>query len=305
MSLASMTGFARSQGQHADAGGHWIWSWEIKSVNGRGLEVRLRLPSGFDALEMAARDAIGKRFKRGNINAQLTAVRAAETPALRVNEALLAQLAQVLRAWEDRLGAAPARLDGLLGIRGVLETATIEENDEDRALRDKAVLQSLAEAVQSLAAMRVSEGGRLAAILSEQLDKIESLSRAAASTAALRPEAIRERLRQQVAALLDAVPALSEERLSQEAVLLAAKGDVREELDRLIAHVAAARSMVAPAPDAGDSGGVGRKLDFLCQEFTREANTLCSKSSDVDLTRIGLDLKATIEQFREQVQNIE
>lgn len=298
MSVASMTGYARAEGRDAQV----AWVWEAKSVNGRGLELRLRLPPGHDALEPVAREGAARRLKRGNIQLSLTVTRTVETPAMRVNSEMLGQLLRLV----GELGPAhPAiaapRWDGLLSVKGVLEPMEAEEPDAEavRKAREIAMAATLDEALDQLVAMRLSEGGRLKAVLRSQMDEIETLSTRAGACACLRPDALKERLRQQVAAMLDAVPALPEERLAQEVALIAVKADVREELDRLGAHVAAAREMIA----AG--GVVGRKLDFLSQEFNREANTLCSKASDVELTRIGLDLKAVIDQLREQVQNIE
>lgn len=291
-----MTGFARVQAQDEAV----VWIWEAKSVNGRGLEVRCKLPPGYDALDLPARDVVAQRFKRGNISVNLAIARNAEQVSVRVNEPLLGELVEVVRRWRDRYpDFAPPHLGALFDIKGVIEHGEAEDTAELRDARHAAMLRSLREAVEGLAAMRDSEGRRLAGVLEGQLAEIGRLADVAGNTAALRPEAVRARLQAQLAALLDAVPALSEDRLAQEAALLAAKGDVREELDRLQAHVAAAREMI----EAG--GPVGRRLDFLCQEFNREANTLCSKAADVELTRVGLDLKAVIEQFREQIQNIE
>lgn len=296
MSVASMTGFARSQGHH----GPVTWTWELKSVNGRGLELRFRLPAGYEALEVAGRDAAAKVLKRGNVNITLSAQRGDETPTVRINQALLQQIATVLADSQQRLhGFAPPSLDAVLGIKGVVEVVEQEEDEAAREARLAAVLAGLTEALANLAAMRLTEGARLAEVLNAQLAEIGRLAAAAEQTASARPEAIRERLKTLVEALLQASPALPEERLAQEAALLVGKADIREELDRLRAHVAAAAEMLK----AG--GAIGRKLDFLCQELNREANTLCSKSADVELTRIGLELKAVIEQFREQVQNIE
>lgn len=298
MSVASMTGYARAEGRDTQVN----WVWEAKTVNGRGLEIRCRLPFGHDALEVAAREAVGRKLKRGNLQLSLNVSRVTEAPALRVNHELLNQILTLV----DGIGAshqniAPARWDGILSIKGVLEPAEAEQEDAEavRAARETAMKVTLEQALEQLAAMRLSEGARIERVLLDQLDEIAALAERAGATASLRPEAVRERLRHQVAAVLESVPGLPEERIAQEVALIAVKADVREELDRLRAHVAAARDLIA------EGGAVGRKLDFLSQEFNREANTLCSKSSDVELTRIGLDLKAVIDQFREQVQNIE
>ncbi|MEO5373532.1 MAG: YicC family protein [Alphaproteobacteria bacterium] len=300
MAICSMTAFARGQGNDPGPPAY-AWTWEARSVNAKGLDVRLRLAPGFEALELAVRDLVTKRFKRGSISLSLSASRTGERAVMRLNEPLLDQLLDIAAAAQARLGerVAPPRLDGLLAVRGVLEPIEDVEDEAAVRAREARVLRTLDETMTALAAMREEEGARLAAVLGGQLDLIETLSTQAASTAALRPEAIRERLRTQVATLLEASPALSEERLAQEVALLAVKGDIREEVDRLLSHVAAARALLA------EGGAAGRRLDFLCQEFNREANTLCAKSSNVDLTRLGLDLKATIDQVREQVQNIE
>lgn len=292
--IVSMTGFARADG--ALAGTHW--TVEVKSVNGRALDVRCRLPGGFDSLEAPARAEITRQLKRGNVSLTLSVVRAQAGAPMRLNRELLAQVVQLAREIEGA-GAAPPRIDALLAVRGILEPVEEQETEEGRAALEEAVAASIAQAVARLATARADEGRHLADVLAGQIDTIEHLTRAASQVASLQPEALRSRLRQQLQALLEALPALPEERLAQEAALLIAKADVREELDRLRAHVAQARALLK------EGGAVGRRLDFLCQEFNREANTLCSKSSDVELTRIGLELKATIEQFREQVQNIE
>ena len=291
--VASMTGFARVDG-HAD--GH-SWTFEAKSVNGRNLDIRCRLPSGFDSLEAAARAEMPKRLARGSINLTLTLNRAQAATQLRINRELLAQVLELAREIEGA-GAAKPSLDSLLAVRGIIEPVE-EDETEARARVEVALKADLGRLVDQLVVARLAEGRRLVAVLDGHLDEIERLVAAAAACASTQPEALRERLRHQVAALLDAAPALPEERLAQEAAILIAKADVREEMDRLRAHIQAARDMLA------EGGAVGRRLDFLCQEFNREANTLCSKASDVELTRIGLSLKASIEQLREQVQNIE
>jgi uncharacterized protein (TIGR00255 family) len=293
-----MTGYARAEGRDAQVS----WVWEAKSVNGRGLELRCRLPSGHDGLDPAARAAAAAKLKRGNVQLSLNVTRTAEQPMVRVNTDLLHQLAALIADLGDRHPhIQAARWDGLLAVKGVLEPMEAEEVDAEavRKGRESAMTATLDQVLDQLAAMRLSEGARIKAVLMDQLAEIAALAEKAGACAALRPEAVKERLKTQVAAVLEAAPSLHEDRIAQEVALLAVKADIREELDRLRAHVAAARELL----EAG--GGVGRKLDFLSQEFNREANTLCSKALDVELTRVGLDLKAVIDQFREQVQNIE
>jgi uncharacterized protein (TIGR00255 family) len=299
LAIASMTGFARAEGvDAADLHPGLHWAWEVKSVNGRNLEVRCRLPPGFETLEPAARAAVAERFKRGNVSLGLTLAHGGEPPRARINRGLLDQL--IALAAELGKKAEPPRLDSLLAVRGVVEVVEeAEPSEEQRAARLARMTETLGRALAALAAMRHEEGGRLATLVGQHLNAIETLRQGAAATAAAQPAALKARLRAQVDALLEASPALPEERLAHEAALLVTKADVREELDRLAAHVAAARKLLA------EGGAVGRKFDFLCQEFNREANTLCSKSADVELTAIGLELKAAIDQLREQVQNIE
>jgi len=293
-----MTGYARSEGSDSQVS----WVWEAKSVNGRGLELRVRLPSGHDALEPVAREAVARHCRRGNIQVSLNVTRVVEAPSVRVNTRLLEQVLGVCQEMAARFPTvAPASWDGLLAVRGVVEATEAEDIDAEavRLGRETAMKATLDTMLAALSAMRLGEGARLAAVLTAQLDEVEGLAARAGATASLRPEAVKARLKAQVAAVLEAAPALPEDRLAQEVALIAVKADIREELDRLVAHVAAARELIA------GGGAIGRKLDFLSQEFNREANTLCSKASDVELTRIGLDLKAVIDQFREQVQNIE
>ena len=290
-----MTGFARSQGANALA----EWTWEVKSVNGKSLDVRFRLPGGCEALEPAGRAALSARFKRGNFQVGLS-LRHRADPEIHLNrEALDGVLQLVTKLRSEGIAADPPRLDGLLQVRGVVEAQEREYSEEEQAALETALLADLEAALDELAAARTGEGAKLTALAESHLNEIERLQAAAAELAATQPEALRERLRQQVAELLDNAASLDEDRLYQEAALRATKADVREELDRLTAHVEAARGLLA----SGEA--VGRKLDFLCQEFNREANTLCSKAQDVALTRIGLDLKSTIDQLREQVQNLE
>ncbi|MFQ5957754.1 MAG: YicC/YloC family endoribonuclease [Alphaproteobacteria bacterium] len=295
MSVASMTGFARATGQD----GPLTWTWEVKSVNGRGLDIRCRLPNGMDALDPAVRRAVSERFERGSIVLTLQTDRAVGEGRLRVNREALDQLTALLGELQGKVKTAPPALDGLLRVRGIVELADDDDTPELRERRQGSMIETLGEALDALAAARREEGARIAAVLDEQLAEIAALAAKAAECAALQPEALRKRLEEQVAELLATTPPLPEERLAQEVALLLVKADVREEVDRLHAHVAAARDLIA------EGGPVGRRLDFLCQEFNREANTLCSKAADVELTRIGLSLKAVIDQFREQVQNVE
>lgn len=290
-----MTGFARSQG-HAEG---LSWAWEFKSVNAKSLELRLRLPPGYDALEPKLRACLAEHLKRGAVTAGLVVTRLEGEAGLRVNRSALAAVLALVRELEGEIEAAPPRLDGLLALRGVLESG---EEVEDEALRERRHAVLLAggeEAIIRLAAMRRAEGERMHPVLTARLDDIAALLAQAEASAATQPAALAARLTTQVAALAAAVPALPEERLAQEIALLVVRADVREELDRLAAHLAAARALLE------GGGAIGRRFDFLCQEFNREGNTLCAKSADLGLTRIGLDLKAAIEQLREQVQNIE
>ncbi len=296
MALSSMTGFARVSDQ-TDA---LSWSWEIRSVNGRGLDVRMRLPNGFEALDPLLRKELAAHFSRGSLQIGLQVRRTTVMAAMRVNTELLDWLIEQVRQIEGRLGmtAAPVDPARLLSLRGVLEP---EEEDPDALLATvmEPLLESFRRAMADLERSRRSEGARITEVLQSQLNQIAELVRKARENPARTPEAIRERLRQQVQRLLDTGQELDEQRLYQEAVILAAKADVEEELDRLEAHIAAARELLA------GEGPAGRRLDFLAQEFNREANTLCAKSNDASLTNIGLALKAIIDQFREQVQNVE
>ena len=291
----SMTGFARQEG----GDDVMSWSWELKSVNGKSLDVRARLFAGFESLEGVVRSRVQEKCARGNVQANLIVDRSATAPEVQVNRAVLDRLLAITTELKNETALAAPSIDGILGLKGVLETVEVEEEPEVVAARLTAVEQDLSSALDALRVMRLEEGKRLSALAGARLDEIEKLTSDAAALAATQPAALRERLKTQVEELLQASPALSEERLSQEAAILAGKSDVREELDRLTAHVEAARGLLA------QGGPIGRKLDFLCQEFNREANTLCSKASDVALTRIGLDLKSAIEQLREQIQNIE
>jgi uncharacterized protein (TIGR00255 family) len=295
MALSSMTGFARGHG----VSGSYAWAWEIKSVNGKGLDVRLRLPSGWDAIEAPVRARAAERLARGSIQAILTVERSGVTPVVRINAAVLDAILATLRQLAPRIDAAPPSLDGLLSLKGVMEVADLEENEDERRGAETAAIAGFAEAVAALSEMRQREGAALARILKSRLEEIAALAHRAEEAPGRRVEAIRARLAEQVATLLAQSDRFDPDRLHQEAILLATKADVREELDRLAAHVAQALQLI----DGG--GAVGRRLDFLAQELNREANTLCAKANDVELTNIGLEMKAAVEQFREQVQNVE
>jgi uncharacterized protein (TIGR00255 family) len=295
MTLKSMTGFARTSGGHL----LWRWSWELKSVNSKGLDLRLRIPSPFDRVETDVRARISAKLTRGACYATLTTQRADSTPDVRVNEDLLRKLTDALARVPANPALRPASIDGLLNVRGVIEVR--EAADDETLIADTAgrIVDDLDEAIQGIVEMRAKEGAALGAVLSQRLDRIAALTQAAEDCPGRKPEAVKARLQLAIDALGESSRALDPTRLHHEALLLAAKADIREELDRLTTHLSAGRELVAA------SVPVGRKLDFLAQEFAREANTLCSKSNDAELTRIGMDLRVEIEQFREQVQNIE
>ncbi|MBN8889228.1 MAG: YicC family protein [Rhodospirillales bacterium 70-18] len=294
LALASMTGFARTEGVVDGL----AWAWELRSVNGRGLELRFRLPTGFDTLEPALREAAGRLLKRGNVTANLT-VRRDEQPKLAPDPAALEQVLALATALAARIPGAPApRAEALLALPGVLRAAAAG-NEEVGPAALAAARAGFDTALSAMATARRGEGARLDATLRTLLAEIAALHLRAAEQAADQPAAQRVRMLETVRALMAELPALPEERIAQEVALLAAKSDVREELDRLDAHLHAAHALLAEAV------AIGRRFDFLVQEFNREANTLCSKSASVALTATGLTLKATIEQLREQVQNIE
>jgi len=295
MALQSMTGFARAGAELKDA----AVAWEIRSVNGKGLETRFRLPPGFERIEQRARQAVQKRFSRGNVQATLTAVHVGIQAQPVVNEDFLKDLAGLAKRLVDQFGVTPPSADGLLALRGVLEAPEIMESDEARAATDAVILSAFDAALAGLEQARMTEGGALGGVLNGHLDRIEHLVSQAEADPSRDPAVIRQRLAEQVKQLLDGINGLDEARLNMEAALLATKADVREEIDRLKAHIASARALLTTG------GPVGRKLDFLSQEFNRESNTLCSKSNAASLTSIGLELKAVVDQFREQVQNLE
>jgi uncharacterized protein (TIGR00255 family) len=292
--IASMTGFARTEGMTSGI----AWAWELRSVNGRSLELRFRLPNGWDSLEPAWRDIAAKALKRGNVSANLTLKRQSET-RLELDPQALEQVLKIATDLHDRIpGSNPPSPEALLSLPGVLRQAQADQQEE-RTTAAAEVQAGFIAAIADLAAARQAEGERLAAVLRKQLEEITGLCAEASTAAAGQPAAQRARMLDNLATLLREQPNLPEERVAQEVAILASRSDVREELDRLRSHIAAAHDLLAEAAN------IGRKLDFLIQEFNREANTLCSKSATPALTAIGLRLKAAIEQVREQVQNIE
>jgi uncharacterized protein (TIGR00255 family) len=295
MTLKSMTGFARTDGVH----GETSWFWEVRSVNGRSLDLRLRLPSGLERLEAGARTLCQETLARGNCTVNLGIKREAGQAEIRLNETALAQAHAVAERAKALTDLKSARLDTLLAMRGVVETAEPEESEEQQTALNTALLAGLAAALDQLVGVRAAEGERLQHVIEQQLASIEALVVRVTAAAARQPDALGARLREQIARLGEAGATLDPERLHQEGLLLAAKADIQEELDRLRAHVAAANELIASGQPAG------RKLEFLAQEFNREANTICSKASDIEISRSGLELKAVIDQLREQVQNIE
>jgi uncharacterized protein (TIGR00255 family) len=295
MALSSMTGFARADG----VAGSYAWAWELKSVNAKGLELRLRLPPGWDAVEVSLRARLTEVLARGTVHANLNVQRSGIAPVVRVNEPVLAAVLATIRDVGTRIEASPPRVEGILSLKGVIEVIDQVESEDERRAAEASAIAGFSGALTSLGEMRRREGGALATVLRARLDEIEALTARAEAAPGRKPEAIKARLTEQVAALLETSTRFDADRLHQEAILIASKADIREELDRLVAHVAQARRLI----DAG--GPAGRKLDFLSQELNRESNTLCAKSNDIELTNIGLELKTVVEQFREQVQNLE
>jgi uncharacterized protein (TIGR00255 family) len=295
MTLSSMTGFARSQGVSAS----YAWTWEVKSVNAKSLDLRLRLPPGWDAIEMPVRQRAAEKLARGALQAALSVSREGVPPVVRVNDNVLDAVIATLQGLTQRIAAEPPRLDGILAVKGVVEVVDAQEHEDERQAAEAAVLAGFENALTGLVQMRHHEGEALGRLLITRLSEIGTLAQRADATPGRQPNAIKQRLAEQVGALLETGARLDPDRLHQEAILLAAKADVREELDRLKAHVEQARKLI------GTGGAIGRRLDFLAQELNRESNTLCAKSNDVELTNIGLELKSVVEQFREQVQNLE
>jgi len=295
MALSSMTGFARSHG----ASGPYAFEWELKSVNAKGFDLRMRLPPGWDELEAFAKKRAGEMLSRGTVYANLNVKRTNAASMVRVNEDVLASVVKVASQLAGKIDAVAPSVDGLLGIKGVIEIVEPESDEaEDQAAR-AAAAAAFDEALANLVAMRRREGTALGQILTQRMDEIEILAKKAEAAPGRKPEAIRARLAEQIATLLESSDRFDADRLTQEALLIAAKADIREELDRIASHISQAREMI------GKGGPVGRRLDFLAQEFNREVNTCCSKSNDIELTNTGLEMKNVVEQFREQVQNLE
>jgi uncharacterized protein (TIGR00255 family) len=295
MALSSMTGFARSQG----ASGPYAWGWEIKSVNGKGLDLRFRLPAGWDAVEVAARKRATEALARGTVYCNLSVTRQGVAPAVKINEPVLNAVIATLDQLTSKIDAAAPSLDGILALKGVMEVTEQDESEAERRAAEGAVAAGFEAALADLLAMRRHEGDALDKLLTARLDEIGALAARAEAAPGRKPEAIKARLAEQVAALIEAAPRFDSDRLYQEAVMLASRADIREELDRLAAHVAQAQKLLR------DGGPAGRRLDFLAQELNRESNTLTAKANDVELTNLGLELKSVVEQFREQVQNLE
>jgi uncharacterized protein (TIGR00255 family) len=295
MVLSSMTGFARSHG----ASGPYAFEWELKSVNAKGLDVRLRLPPGWDELESFAKKRTADVLSRGTVYANFNVKRTNALSTIRINEDVLASVVRVAGVLAGRIDAVAPSIDGLLSIKGVIEVVEPETDEaEDKAAKDAAAA-AFDQALAHLVEMRQREGAALGQILLQRMDEIEQLAKRAETAPGRKPDAVKARLAEQIAALLETSDRFDPDRLSQEALLIAAKADIREELDRIASHVAQARDMIAKG------GPVGRRLDFLAQEFNREVNTCCSKSNDIELTNTGLEMKNVVEQFREQVQNLE
>ena len=295
MTLNSMTGFARSQAAQSAS----VFVWELKSVNGKAFDVRFRLPMGLDHLEAVLRETLGAKIKRGNVQASLSLTTQSQQSGIKINQAVLQQYLAAASEMQKTLGGGPPRPEALLALKGVVEASEETLSEDDARLRDAAVLKAFAEAAQSLVAARAEEGKRIAQTIEAMVARIADLTAEAEANPARKPEAIRQRLKEQIAKLMESGAALDPDRLHQEAMLQATRVDIAEEIDRLKTHVAAARALLkSPEP-------IGRKFDFLAQEFNREANTLCSKSNDSALTATGLELKTVIDQLREQVQNVE
>jgi uncharacterized protein (TIGR00255 family) len=295
MALSSMTGFARSHG----TSGPYAFEWELKSVNAKGFDLRLRLPPGWDDIEAPARKRAADVLSRGTVYANLTVKRTNAASVVRINQDVLASVLKVAAEISGKVDAVAPSVDGLLGIKGVLEVTEPETDEAEEQAAKAAAVTAFEQALRDLVDMRKREGAALGQILSQRMDEIERLAGRAEAAPGRKPDAVKARLADQIAALLESSDRFDPDRLNQEAILIAAKADIREELDRIASHIAQARELI------GKGGAIGRRLDFLAQEFNREVNTCCSKSNDLELTNIGLEMKNVVEQFREQVQNLE
>ncbi len=295
MALSSMTGFARSHG----ASGPYAFEWELKSVNAKGFDLRMRLPPGWDDIEVSAKKRVSEVLSRGTVYANLNVKRSNAVSTVRINEGVLASIIKVAGVLAGKIDAVAPSIDGLLAIKGVVEVVEPEADEAEDLAAKAAVAAAFEQALVNLVEMRRREGAALGQVLSQRMDEIEHLASKAEAAPGRKPDAIRARLGEQVAALLESSDRFDPDRLNQEAILIAARADIREELDRIASHIAQAREMI------GKGGSIGRRLDFLAQEFNREVNTCCSKSNDIELTNTGLEMKNVVEQFREQVQNLE
>jgi uncharacterized protein (TIGR00255 family) len=295
MALSSMTGFARSHG----TSGPYAFEWELKSVNAKGFDFRMRLPAGWDDVELAARKRATELLSRGTVYANLTVRRTNTASVIRINPDVLNAVLKIAAELASRIDAVAPSIDGLMGIKGVVEVAEPEADEDEEQAARLAVSAAFEQALLSLVEMRKREGATLGDILTQRLNEIETLAGKAEAAPGRKPEAIRARLAEQISTLLEASDRFDSDRLTQEALMIATRADIREELDRIASHVSQSRDLI------GKGGPVGRRLDFLSQEFNREVNTCCSKSNDLELTNTGLELKNVVEQFREQVQNLE
>lgn len=290
--MESMTGFGSFSSENGTSG-----TWTLRSVNGKGLEIRCRCPAGYEDMEPKIRECLRSFFTRGSISVSLDIAQDIQIQTPQINQPFLEELCRLAEKIHEKFPLLqPASIDGLMNVRGVAELN--QDNGENHDEKSQLFLASLEKAAEALKSSRLMEGAKITVCLNDQINQIERLVSQAKNQAAAQPEKIREKLKENLS-LLKETTDLSEERFMQEVTACMLRADVREELDRLAAHVRTARELFA------EKGPVGRKLDFLCQEFNREANTLCSKSADIELTKTGMALKATIDQLREQIQNIE
>ncbi len=295
MTLSSMTGFGRAQGQIEN----YSWVWEIRSVNGKAMDVRMRIPSGLDAFDQHIKTTLSKVFSRGSINVSLQLQKDSSEVDVKVNEGALDKLINIAKQASQKHDLPMPSIDALLAIRDVVEISTMEEDAQKIINRDQQLKLSLEDAIAALKKSREEEGAATYIMLKNILDEIERLLKEGEKIAAKQPELLKNKFLAKVNALISDIKGFDQDRVTQEVVILATKADVKEETDRLVAHIASAKKLLK------QKGPVGRKLDFLTQEFNREANTLCSKSTDIKLSNIGLSLKTAIDQFREQIQNVE